>query len=156
MANGDNILEAVTADTIAHETARASKHSLPIGSPCPNCHTALAGPWCYTCGQRAERYHRSIWRLTLEALEGITDFDGRIWKTFPRLIIRPGKLTREYLDGHRAGQVPPFRIFLIVLLLVFFAGAQNFGHGHPHVNIVNPNDPTMAAKMSDKDRAGFQ
>ena len=52
MATGDNILEAVTADTLAHEAARASKHSLPIGAPCPNCHTALAGPWCYACGQR--------------------------------------------------------------------------------------------------------
>ena len=152
MATGDNLLEAITADSIAHESARASKHSLPIGTPCLNCHTAIAGPWCYACGQRAEKFSRSIWRLTLEALEGITDLDGRIWRTLPRLIFRPGKLTREYLDGHRAAQVPPFRIFLIVLLLVFFAGGQSFDKKNLHFKIASPNDPTVTANMSDKDK----
>ena len=104
MATGDQLLEAVTADTVAHEAARASKHSLPIGTPCPNCHTAIAGPWCYACGQRGEKFHRSIWRLTWEAVEGLTDFDGRIWQTFPRLMLRPARLTRDYLDGHRAAR----------------------------------------------------
>jgi Protein of unknown function (DUF3667) len=154
MEFGDDLLEAVTADSIAHESARASKHSLPIGAPCPNCHTAIAGPWCYACGQRAEKYHRSIWRLTLEAAEGLTDLDGRLWKTLPRLIARPGKLTREYLDGHRAAQVPPFRIFLIVLLLVFFAGGESFDQQHLHFNVATPDSPVVTANMSDKDKAG--
>ena len=123
MATGDQLLEAVTADTIATEARRAAKHSLPIGTPCANCQTTLAGPWCYACGQRGEEYHRSIWKLAWEALEGLVDVDGRIWQTLPRLVLRPGKLTREYLDGHRAVQVPPFRIFLIALLIVFFAGS---------------------------------
>ena len=154
MANGDNIFEAVTADTVAHETARASKHSLPIGAPCANCHTALAGPWCYACGQRGAQYHRSIWRLGLEALEGITDLDGRLWKTLPRLIARPGKLTREYLDGHRAAQVPPLRVFLIVLLIVFFAGGLSVSRSANDFNLLSPKNDKLNA-MSDKDRAAF-
>jgi hypothetical protein len=159
MATGDNLLEAVTADTLAHETARASKHSLPIGSPCPNCHTALAGPWCYACGQRGEKFHRSIWRLTLEALEGLTDLDGRIWKTFPRLIFRPGKLTREYLDGHRAAQVPPFRIFLIILLLVFFAGGLSVDSTRTNafnIKFATLDNPEVQKGMDPKDRADMQ
>lgn len=135
MATGDQLLEAVTEDTIAHELTRASKHSLPIGAPCPNCHTALAGPWCYACGQRGEEFHRSIWRLTWEALEGLTDLDGRLWQTLPRLILKPGQLTRDYLDGHRAAQIPPFRLFLIVLVLVFFAGALNFQANHVNFKV---------------------
>lgn len=156
MAGGDDILEAVTADTIAHELKHASQHSLPIGTPCPNCHTAIAGPWCYACGQRAEKYSRSIWRLMGEAIEGLFELDGRLWQTFPRLILNPGRLTRDYLDGHRAPQVPPFRIFLIVVLLVFFAGGQNFGRGHQNFNIKTPDDPTITANMSDKDKSDFQ
>jgi hypothetical protein len=157
MATGDNIFEAVTADTIAHESARASKHSLPIGTPCPNCRTALAGPWCYTCGQRGEKYDRSIWRLAMEALEGITDFDGRLWKTLPRLVFRPGKLTREYLDGHRAGQVPPFRVFLIVLLIVFFAGGLSFSRSTNNFNLLNPNNVNVNINgMSPKDQADLK
>lgn len=156
---GDDLLEAVTADTIATEARRAARHSLPIGAPCPNCHTALAGPWCYSCGQRAEQFHRSIWRLTLEALEGITDLDGRMWKTLPRLILRPGRLTREYLDGHRATQVPPFRIFLVVLLLVFFAGGLNVEtkrDNHLNIRFATLDNPQLQKEMSPKDRADLQ
>jgi hypothetical protein len=135
MATGDQLLEAVTADTVASEIKRAAKYSLPIGAPCPNCHTTLAGAWCYACGQRGEEFHRSIWRLTWEAFEGITDLDGRLWQTLPRLVLKPGQLTRDYLDGHRAAQIPPFRLFLIVLLLVFFAGALNFQSNHVNFKV---------------------
>jgi hypothetical protein len=156
MATGDNLLEAVTADTVAHETARASKHSLPIGAPCPNCHTALAGPWCYVCGQRGEKYHRSIWRLTWEAAEGLTDLDGRIWQTFPRLVLRPGKLTRDYLDGHRAIQVPPFRIFLVVVLLVFFAGGLDMQANRQNLKFATLDSPEIQKSMSSTERADMQ
>lgn len=160
MATGDNLLEAVTADTIAHEAARASKHSLPIGAPCPNCRTALAGPWCYACGQRGEEYHRSIWRLAWEALEGLTDLDGRIWKTIPRLMFRPDKLTREYLDGHRAAQVPPFRIFLVVLLLVFFTGGLSLDAHRANINTnlkLSPLDsPELQKELSPSDRTDLK
>ncbi len=141
MATGDQILESVTAETVATEAKRAAKYSLPIGTPCPNCKTTLAGAWCYTCGQRGEDYHRSILRLGWEAIEGLLDLDGRIWQTLPRLILRPGNLTRDYLDGHRAVQVPPFRIFLIVLLMVFFAGSLEVSRNKPNFNFVTPGHP---------------
>ena len=38
-------------------------------------------------------------------------------------MLRPGRVTRAYLDGHRAPQIPPLRLFLVVLLLVFVVGA---------------------------------
>jgi Protein of unknown function (DUF3667) len=144
MATGEHLLEAVTADTVATEAKRAAKYSLPIGTPCPNCKTTLAGAWCYTCGQRGEEYHRSILRLTWEAIEGFFDLDGRIWQTFPRLILRPGKLTRDYLDGHRAVQVPPFRIFLVVLLMVFFAASLDISKGKQQFKLATPNSPEAA------------
>jgi hypothetical protein len=155
MAMGDHLLEAVTTDTIASEAKRAARHSLPIGAPCANCNTALAGPWCYTCGQRGEQYHRSIWRLTWEAVEGLTDLDGRIWQTFPRLILRPGRLTRDYLDGHRAVQVPPFRIFLVVLLLVFFAGALDVSKNREQFRLAGPNSPEAAKFLTPEQQKNF-
>jgi hypothetical protein len=152
----DNFLEAAAADTVAHEAKRAAKHSLPIGTPCPNCHTALAGPWCYNCGQRGEQFHRSIWRLTAEAFEGLTDLDGRIWQTLPRLILRPGRLTRDYLIGHRASQVPPFRIFLIVLLLVFFTGGLDLAANRQNIKFANLDSPEVQKSMSPADRADMK
>jgi hypothetical protein len=148
MATGDHLLESVTADTVASEAKRAAKHSLPIGTPCANCNTTLAGAWCYACGQRGEEYHRSIWKLTVEAAMGLIDLDGRIWQTFPRLILRPGKLTRDYLDGHRAVQVPPFRIFLIVLLMVFFAGSLDVSRNRQSFKLATPDSPEAAKILS--------
>jgi hypothetical protein len=50
-----------------------------------------------------------------------------VWRTLPDLFIRPARLTRAYLDGHRAPQIPPFRLFLVVLVVVFFAGSLDRG-----------------------------
>lgn len=159
MTLGAPELDAATADAIVGEVTRASKHALAIGTPCPNCATPLAGPWCHNCGQKGEEYQRSIWHLTAEAFEGLTHFDGRIWQTMPRLFVRPGQLTRDYLDGHRAAQVPPFRLFLIVLILVFFAGGLSFGGGHNQTKVLTPEQATQLinkqADISAQDKADF-
>jgi hypothetical protein len=102
---------------------RHKDHALPLGTPCANCATPLQGPWCHDCGQLGEDFHRSIWRLMGEVVEGVLHFDGRVWRTLPDLFLHPGRLTRAYLDGHRAPQIPPLRLFLVVLLVVFFAGS---------------------------------
>ena len=118
-------IEAAAGDAVGGFLRRGPhrEEALPIGAPCPNCATPLQGPWCYQCGQPGEDYHRSIGKLVVEVFEGLLHFDGRVWRTLPDLFRHPGKLTRAYLDGHRAPQVPPFRLFLVVLVLIFFAGA---------------------------------
>ena len=85
------------------------------------------GPWCHQCGQAGEDFHRSIWKLIGEAFEGVFHFDSRVWVTLPDLLRRPARLTLAYLEGHRAPQVPPFRLFLVVLLAVFLAGSLSRG-----------------------------
>jgi hypothetical protein len=142
-------LEAIAADTVSGEIARASHHSLPPGAPCSNCATPLQGAWCHACGQKGEKYQRSIWHLTGEALEGLTHFDGRIWNTLPRLALKPGRLTRDYLDGHRVSQIPPFRLFLIVLLAVFFSGSLNVQMNHVNLRLGTPNDTVLVQNKED-------
>lgn len=157
-------LELATVDAVTGEIAQASKHALPPGTPCPNCATPLKGAYCYACGQRGEKFNRSILHLGAEAFEGLTHLDGRIWNTVPKLIFRPGRLTRAYLDGHRASQIPPFRLFLVALLLVFFFGGMGLGGDRAHPKTpadLNLNFETLdaaAAKgdVTPKDRADFQ
>lgn len=105
---------------------------IPPGTPCANCQTPLVGPHCHECGQLAEDFHKSIWKLTVEAVESLLHLDGRLFSTLPDLLRRPGKLTRDYLDGKRASQVQPFRMFLVILLIAFFVGhaASKAGGGH--------------------------
>jgi hypothetical protein len=153
MTLGAPELDAATDDAIAGEMERASKHALPLGAPCPNCGTPLKGAWCYACGQKGEEYHRSVWHLVGEAFEGLTHVDGRVWKTLPRLALRPGQLTRDYLDGHRASQIPPFRMFLVALLLVFFTGGLNVGAAENKLRVGTLGDPQIQAQLGPQQRA---
>lgn len=101
---------------------RREHADIPPGTPCANCQTPLIGPHCHECGQLAEDFHKSIWKLTVEAVESLLHLDGRLFSTLPDLLRRPGQLTRDYLDGKRASQVAPFRMFLVILLIAFFVG----------------------------------
>jgi hypothetical protein len=110
------------------------KHAPPAGALCANCATPLQGPWCHACGQLGEDFHRSVARLGAELAEGLLHADGRLWRTLPDLMARPARLTRGYLDGHRAPQIPPLRLFLVVLLAIFLVGGITGGSKLGRVN----------------------
>ena len=105
---------------------------IPPGTPCANCAAELQGTYCHVCGQEAEDFHKSSWKLLVEAVESLLHLDGRLFSTIPPLLKRPGQLTRDYLGGKRASQVAPFRMFLVILLVCFFAGhlASKAGKHH--------------------------
>ena len=129
-------------------TARTGRHrshrTAPPGSPCPNCATRLQGAFCHACGQSAADLHRSARHLALEAFEGLTHFDGRFWRTVPRLAVQPGQLTRDYISGRRASQIPPLRVFLVTILLLFLAGSLNSGHGKAEHSVAGAAKPMSA------------
>ncbi len=102
-------------------------HLIAPGTPCANCRTVLEGAYCHSCGQLAEDFHRSLRALLIEAVESFFDLDGRLWRTLPRLVLKPAELTRDYLAGRRAFQIPPLRLFLIVVLVFFTAGSLTDG-----------------------------
>ncbi len=89
-------------------------------SACLNCGTALVGSHCHACGQRAH-VHRTLGAFAHDLLHGVLHFEGKTWRTLPLLIWRPGRLTREYIDGRRASYVSPIALFLFVVFLSFAA-----------------------------------
>ena len=94
-----------------------------VESPnCLNCGTRLTGQYCGSCGQRARSRLISLWQLLSEAFGDLLEFDSRLWRTLIPLLIRPGRLTRDYLEGRRARYMPPFRMYL-VLSVIFFVVA---------------------------------
>jgi hypothetical protein len=95
----------------------------PVESPdCLNCGTHLRGQYCGSCGQRARNRLISLWELVSEAFGDLLELDSRLWRTLIPLLVRPGQLTRDYLEGRRARYMPPFRTYL-VLSLIFFVVA---------------------------------
>jgi Protein of unknown function (DUF3667) len=145
---GDELEVEVAAGIAAGGFLRwRRKHALPLGTPCYNCRTPLKGPWCYACGQVGEDFHRSSRKLIWEFLENFFDADSRLWRTLPRLALHPAALTSDYLAGRRAPQVPPLRMFLVVLVLVFVVGQLAAGMGDINLAKIQ-SDPGDAAKIN--------
>ena len=92
---------------------------------CLNCGASLVGSHCHRCGQRAH-VHRTIAAFVHDLLHGVLHFEGKTCRTLPLLAWRPGKLTREYIDGRRASYVSPIALFLFVVFLTF-AGFHAMG-----------------------------
>ncbi len=94
---------------------------LPAGEmpECLNCGAHLRGQYCGNCGQRARSRLISLWELVRDAFGDLFELDSRLWRTLVPLVIRPGRLTSDYLQGRRARYMPPFRMYLVLSLLFF-------------------------------------
>ncbi len=102
------------------------------GGPCANCGAPLGGEYCASCGQPAH-FHRSLGHMFEEMLHGVAHFDTRAWRTLPMLVLKPGKLTRDYVFGRRARYISPLALFLFLVFtmyIVFTAmGGASLGVG---------------------------
>ncbi|TMM47174.1 DUF3667 domain-containing protein [Qipengyuania marisflavi] len=87
-------------------------------SSCLNCGELLTGPHCHQCGQKAH-LHRTLGAFMHDLLHGALHFEGKTWKTLPKLAFKPGELTRRYIAGERARFVSPMALFLFSIFLMF-------------------------------------
>jgi len=114
-------LEVLVADSLPHLSGKRRRKGPPPSGPCANCGAELQGQFCHVCGQSADTHKRSIRHLIWEAIETTFELDGRLFRTVPALFFRPGTLARDYIDGRIVRHVPPFRTFLVALLIFIFA-----------------------------------
>lgn len=90
---------------------------------CANCGAHLVGRYCHECGQ-SSRLQRSLLHFGEEMLHGLVHFDARGLRTLPLLALRPGVLTRRYIDGQRTRYVNPVVLFLFCIFLMFLVVAM--------------------------------
>ena len=124
----------LTASLAAHEidsAGAAPASGAGPGRACANCALPLVGSFCHGCGQRSH-LHRSLLHLGEEVLHGILHFDAKAWRTLPLLVVRPGELTRRYIDGHRTRFVSPLALFLFMIFFLFFIGS-NFSNNNINI-----------------------
>lgn len=93
----------------------------PPREPCRNCGSPLHGEHCHACGQPRKGLLRDVRTIAGELLDSLFDLDGRLLRTLPALLFRPGFLSRAYIDGHRIRYVSPVRLFVFLCLAAFFA-----------------------------------
>jgi hypothetical protein len=108
---------------VRRSAERATASFTPL--QCPRCGAEGIGRYCSNCGSALGRQRDlSVRHFLREAALAVTDFDSALIATFRSLLVRPGKLTVEYLHGARHRFLPPFRVFLLCNVLYFVAVDQ--------------------------------
>lgn len=117
--HGEAAADVITGGVIARAVEPAAGEARTEGhGNCLNCGAVLTGNYCSNCGQTSHP-HRSLSSLGHDILHGVFHFEGKVWHTIPELFLRPGRLTRRYIDGERAKFVSPMALYLFAVFLMF-------------------------------------
>jgi hypothetical protein len=120
--------------SLAPEAARPGHALRPAA--CPNCGTpfesgAATPRFCPHCGQQTTLHPPSVTEFVHEFVGHYVALEGPLWSTLRLLVLRPGRLTREYLDGRRRRYVLPLRLYLSASFLFFLAFKLFSGYEGP-------------------------
>jgi hypothetical protein len=115
-----------------------------VALQCLNCGAELRGPFCQACGQKAASVHLGFAHVLHEVTHEFLHLDGKIFTTLKVLITRPGQLTKELVEGHRARFVTPLRLYLTFSILFFFLFTALPGGGASRFNVSYNEDSKNA------------
>src|SRR6202022_339082 len=112
---------------------------------CENCGAQLSGKYCAEMGHAPIDYRRSFRHVIVDVFDSFLNWDSKFFATIGLLIVKPWRLTNEFLAGKRVRYLHPLRLYLLASILFFFA--VNYGARGLHV------DP---GKLGPKDRAEIE
>src|SRR5216110_1152363 len=141
---GDTAISAIEGTPGQRRFGR-KKDTTPALTHCENCGAELQGHWCAKCGQPAIEYRRSFRHVVADLLNEFLNWDSKFFTSLALLILKPWRLTNEFLAGKRVRYVNPLRLYLLASILFFFA--VNYGAKEIKVD---------ASKLGPKDRADLE
>ena len=150
---GDTAISAI-ARTPGRRWFRRSKdpRKLPGLTHCENCGAQLQGHWCGRCGQAAVDYRRSFRHVVADVLDSFLNWDSKFFTTIALLIVKPWRLTNEFLAGKRVRYVHPLRLYLLASILFFFAVNKGTNGLRFEPGKLNPKDrEELKADLKDQD-----
>lgn len=103
-----------------------------MADSCENCGAPVEGAFCSQCGQAAASIDMPVADFARDMASEALGLDSRVRMTMGPLLFRPGLVAAEYVAGHRARFVPPFRLYLLTSLVMFLVmsfGELNVGNG---------------------------
>ncbi len=87
---------------------------------CKNCDYYFEGNYCPSCGQSVKEVQKPVAHFMGDIFGSLFVLDYRALRSIPILLIKPGKLSDEYISGKRVRHVAPFRLYLFASLVFFF------------------------------------
>ena len=145
---GDTAISAIEqASSSRRRFFGRRKIQRPAITHCENCGAELQGHWCAKCGQPAIDYRRSFRHVIADLLNEFLNWDSKFFTTIGLLVVRPWKLTNQFLAGHRVRYVHPLRLYLLASILFFFA--VNYAIKSAHFDPINLS-PENRAEIRDE------
>lgn len=91
------------------------------GVECLNCGHPLdmSDKYCPNCSQANSTKKLTLKDFFEEFFSNIISYDSKLLKTLTALLLRPGKITKDYIGGKRVSYTNPFR-FLLSLAIIYF------------------------------------
>ncbi|MFC4218542.1 DUF3667 domain-containing protein [Flagellimonas marina] len=91
------------------------------GDQCLNCGHPLdtSDKYCPSCSQANSTKKLSLKDFVDEFFSGLINYDSKLLKTLSVLLVRPGTITKDYINGKRVTYTNPFR-FLLSLAFLYF------------------------------------
>ena len=86
---------------------------------CLNCGTQLEGKYCPNCGQENLQIKESFGHMMTHAISDYFHFDEQFFSTLKPLLLKPGKLTIEYMAGRRAHYLHPVKMYIFISVVFF-------------------------------------
>lgn len=102
---------------MSHKKLREEKN-------CLNCGHTVEERFCTQCGQENLEIHDSAFHLIIHYIQDMFHYDGKFWHTLKILIVKPGLVAKEYMEGKRNRNLEPLRFYVfastIFFLLLFY------------------------------------
>lgn len=91
------------------------------GTECRNCGHILdvSDKYCPNCGQANSTKKLVLKDFLDEFLSSVVNYDSKLLKTLYTMLVKPGTITRDYINGKRVSYTNPFR-FLLSLAFLYF------------------------------------
>ena len=84
---------------------------------CACCGTEFVGNFCPRCGQSASVNRFSL-KQAIDLFLDVWDVNNRsVFRTMRDMLLRPGYMIRDYLNGMQAGYFSPFKMFFLLATL---------------------------------------
>ncbi|WP_332452492.1 DUF3667 domain-containing protein [Chryseobacterium aquaticum] len=94
---------------------------------CLNCCTKTIGKYCHNCTQKSDTKRLNLKHfISHDIIHGTLHLDKGLLFTLKEIIIRPGKVASNYINGQRVRYYNFFYLTLILIgLILFFKGYNN-------------------------------
>ena len=118
-----------------HATSPDVKLTWPVAH-CPSCLADANGHFCATCGETLRPHLPSAGEFAHEFIGHYVALEGKLLTTLRLLLLHPGRLTIDFLNGRRVPTIAPLRLYL-TLSLVMFAMIRWCGVELPQLRLNN-------------------